>query len=95
MGSRGNVSESAVEYTDGLFGMKRAVSTVSVYINISYITHTMVLLGNKLYSLGPRGVYLALGSIQCFILVSIAPESSDSKSARCQAVTPWKIELFT
>ena len=26
-----------------------------------------------LYSLGTRGVYLALGSIQCFIVVSNAP----------------------
>ena len=47
------------------------------------------------YSLGTRGVHLALGSIQCFIIVSIAPEPSDSKSARCQAVTLGEVELFT
>ena len=46
------------------------------------------------YSLGPRGVYLALASIQCFIVVSIAPESPDSKSAGCKAVTLGEIELF-
>ena len=46
-------------------------------------------------SLGPRGVYLALASIQCFIVVSIAPESPDSKSAGCKAVTLGEIELFT
>ena len=42
------------------------------------------------YSLGPRGVYLALASIQCFIVVSIASESPDSKSAGCKAVTLGK-----
>ena len=47
------------------------------------------------YSLGPRGVYLALASIQCFIVVSKAPESPDSKSARCKDVTFGEIELFT
>ena len=36
-------------------------------------------------SLGPRGIYLALAAIQCFIVVSIAPESPDSKSVGCQA----------
>ena len=36
------------------------------------------------------GVNLAFGSIQCFILVSIAPESPDFKSAKCQAVTLGK-----
>ena len=45
-------------------------------------------------SLGPKGVYLALVSIQCFIIVSIAPESPDSKSAGCKAVTLGEIELF-
>ena len=50
---------------------------------------------NKTHSLGPGGVYLALASIQCFILVSIAPESPDSKSARCEAATLGEIELFT
>ena len=39
------------------------------------------------------GVNLALASIQCFIVVPIAPESPDSKSARCQAVTLGEIEL--
>ena len=29
-----------------------------------------------------------------FIVVSIAPEPPDSKSAGCQAVTPGEIELF-
>ena len=48
-----------------------------------------------MYSLRTRGVYLALGSKQCFILVSIAPESLTSKSAKCQALTFWEIELFT
>ena len=48
-----------------------------------------------IFSLGPRGEYLALGSIQCFIVVSIAPESPDSKSAGCEAVTLGEIELFT
>ena len=47
------------------------------------------------YSLEPRGVYLALASIQCFIVVSKAPESPDSKSAGCKAVTFGEIELFT
>ena len=47
------------------------------------------------FSLGPRGVYLALASIRCFIVVSKAPESPDSKSARCKAVTFGEIELFT
>ena len=47
------------------------------------------------YSLGPRGVYLALASIQCFIVDSIAPESHDSKSACCKAVTLREIELLT
>ena len=46
-------------------------------------------------SLGPRGVYFTLASIQCFIVVSIAPESPDSKSAGCKAVTLGEIELFT
>ena len=41
------------------------------------------------------GVNLALGSIQCFIVDSIAPESLDSKSAGCQAVTLGEIELLT
>ena len=42
---------------------------------------------------GPKaifGVNLALGSIQCFIVVFIAPESPDSKST----VTLGEIELF-
>ena len=34
-------------------------------------------------------------SIQCFILVSIAPESPDSKFAKCKAVTLGLIELST
>ena len=46
-------------------------------------------------SLGPRGVYLALASIQCVINFSIAPESLNSKSAGCKAVTLGEIELFT
>ena len=40
---------------------------------------------------GPKGhiflVNLALGSIQGLLVVSIAPESLNSKSAGCQAVT--------
>ena len=47
---------------------------------------------------GPKtilGLNLALASIQCFIVDSIAPESPDSKSARCKAVTLGEIELFT
>ena len=47
---------------------------------------------------GPKailGLNLALASIQCFIVYSIAPESPDSKSARCKAVTLGEIELFT
>ena len=43
---------------------------------------------------GPKanlGLNLALASIQCFIVDSIAPESPDSKSARCKAVTLRKI----
>ena len=40
-------------------------------------------------------VNLALGSIQCFILVSIAPESPDSKSGKYQVVTLGEIELLT
>ena len=44
--------------------------------------------------LGPRGVYLALAPIQCFIVDSKAPESPDSKSAGYQAVTLGEIELF-
>ena len=36
-----------------------------------------------------------LVSIQCLILVSIAPESPDFKSAGCQPVTLGEIELFT
>ena len=46
---------------------------------------------NSPFSLGTRGVYLALGLIQCFILVSIAHESPDSKSVGCQAVTLGEI----
>ena len=46
-------------------------------------------------SLGPRRLYLALASIQCFIIDSIAPESPDSKSAGCKAVTFGEIELLT
>ena len=46
-------------------------------------------------SLGPRGVYLVLASIQCFILVSIAPESPDSKSAGCEAVTLREIDVLS
>ena len=46
-------------------------------------------------SLGPRGIYLALVSIQRFIVVSVAPESRDSKSVKRQAVTIGEIELFT
>ena len=37
---------------------------------------------------------LALASMQSFIIVSIAPESPDSNSARCQAVTLGELELF-
>ena len=37
----------------------------------------------------------ALASIQCFVVVSTAPESPDSKSARCQAVTLKEIVLFS
>ena len=44
------------------------------------------------FSLGPREVILALMLTQCFTIVSIAPESPDSKSAGCHAVT---LELFT
>ena len=47
---------------------------------------------------GPKanlGLNLALASIQCFIVDSIAPESPDSKSAGCKAVTFGEIELFT
>ena len=38
-------------------------------------------------------VGLAGASIQCLILVSIAPESPDSKFAKCKAVTLGLIEL--
>ena len=47
---------------------------------------------------GPKailGLDLALASIQCFIVDSIAPESPDSKSAGCKAVILGEIELFT
>ena len=50
---------------------------------------------------GPKailGVNLALGSILLlflYIAISIAPESTDSKSAGCQAATLGEIELFT
>ena len=47
---------------------------------------------------GPKailGLNLALASIQCFIVDSIASESPDCKSARCKAVTLGEIELFT
>ena len=40
------------------------------------------------------GVNLALGSIKCFIIDPIAPESVDFKSAGCEAVTLGDIELF-
>ena len=40
-------------------------------------------------------VSLALVSILCFIVVSIAPESLNSESAKYLAVTSGKIELFT
>ena len=40
------------------------------------------------------GLNLALASIQCFIVDSIAPESPDSKSARCKDVTLGEIELL-
>ena len=46
---------------------------------------------------GPKailGLNLALASIQCFIVDSIAPESPDSKSARCKDVTLGEIELL-
>ena len=46
-------------------------------------------------SLGTRGVYLAVAYIQCFIVVIIAPETPDSKSAKCKAVTLGEIELYT
>ena len=52
------------------------------------------LLESSPHSLGTRGVNLALASIQCFIVDSIAPESLDSKSAGCRAVTLGEIELF-
>ena len=64
---------------------------------VGYITLD-VLLAFYLVVRGPKaifGVNLALGSIQCFVLVSIAPESPDSKSAECQAVTLGEVELFT
>ena len=47
---------------------------------------------------GPKALFrvnLALASIQCFIIDSIAPGSPASKSARCKAITLWEIELFT
>ena len=46
---------------------------------------------------GPKailGLNLALASIQCFIVDSIAPESPDSKSAGCKDVTLGEIELL-
>ena len=57
----------------------------------------MALLATKLVWIPKAifGVNLALGSIQCFIIVSIAPESPNSKSAGCQSVTLGEIELFT
>ena len=61
------------------------------FIRVGYPMRTRFLME---YSLGPRGVYLALASIQCFIVVSKAPESPDSKSARCKDVTLGEIELF-
>ena len=42
-----------------------------------------------------RGKYLALAFIQCFIYVSIAPESPDFKSAECKAVNLGQHEIFT
>ena len=47
---------------------------------------------------GPKALFrvnLTLASIQCFIVGSVAPESLDSKSAGCEAVTLGEIELFT
>ena len=69
-----------------------------------YISHYMILVTSllikefKIYVLrldntGAVGVNLTLGSIQCFIVDSIAPESPNSKSARCQALTLGEIEL--
>ena len=46
---------------------------------------------------GPKGhlrVNLALASIQCFIVDSIAPESPDFKSAGSKNVTLGEIELL-
>ena len=58
--------------------------------------------GNELFEIthlvrGPKALFrvnLALASIQCFFIDSIAPESPDSKSAGCKAVTFGEIELF-
>ena len=41
-----------------------------------------------------RGVYLAFGSIQCFLDASIAPESSDFKSVGCKTVNLEQLEIF-
>ena len=46
---------------------------------------------------GPKailGLNLALASIQCFIVDSIAPECLDSKSAECKDVTLGEIVLI-
>ena len=59
------------------------------------ITVFLIIVNSYPASLGPRGLYLALASIQCFIIDSIAPESLDSKSAGCKAVTFGEIELLT
>ena len=48
--------------------------------------------------LSPKSIFrvnLAFASIQCFLHVSIAPESPDFKSAWCKAVTLGQLEIFT
>ena len=50
---------------------------------------------SNIYSLGPRGVYLAFGSIQCYFDVSTAPESPDFKSPGCNTVILGQLEIFT
>ena len=53
---------------------------------------------NMIIVRGPKailGLNLGLVSIQYFTIDSLAPESLDTKSARCKAVTLGEIELFT
>ena len=67
------------------------------YGRIGGISHGRIWPDWGLLVRGPKailGLNLALASIQCFIVDSIAPESPNSKSAGCKAVTLGEIELF-